>query len=89
MDSWERFNETSLPDKKAFYCELYLKGTTDKDYTYIQKVFEEFELKNLAHYYDLYVQSDTLLLAYVFENFRKKCIKYMSLILLILFLHRD
>ena len=45
MDSWERFDETSLPDKKAFYSELYLEDITDKDYTHAQKVFEEFNLK--------------------------------------------
>ena len=37
MDSWERFNETSLPDKKAFYSELNLEDITDKDYTHSQK----------------------------------------------------
>ena len=41
MDSQEKFNETSLPDKRAFYSKLYLKDITDKDYTYAQKVFEE------------------------------------------------
>ena len=74
VDSWERFNETSLPYKKAFYSEIYLKGITDKDYAHAQKVFEELKLKNLADYHDLYVQSDTLLLADVIENFRNKCI---------------
>ena len=39
------------------------------------KVFEEFKLKNLGSYHDLYVQSDTLLLVDVFENFRNKCIE--------------
>ena len=69
MDSWERFHETSLPDKKSFYGELYLKDITDKDYAHAQKVFEELKLKNLGDYHDLHVQSDTLLLADVFENF--------------------
>ena len=44
MDSWERFDETSLPSKKAFYSELYLEHTTNKDYTDAQKVFEELKL---------------------------------------------
>ena len=85
MDSWERFDETSLPDKKAFYSELYLENITDKDYTHAQKVFEEFNLKNLGDYHDLYVQSSTLLLADVFENFRSNVLKYMNLILLIFY----
>ena len=79
MDSWERFNETSLPDKKAFYSELNLEDITDKDYAHAQKVFEEFKLKNLGDYHDLYVQSDTLLLADVFENFRNKYIEIYEL----------
>ena len=33
MDSWERFNETSLPDKKAFYSKLDLEDISDKDYS--------------------------------------------------------
>ena len=45
MDSWERFNETVLPNKKAFYSELNLEDITDKDYAYAQKVFEELKLK--------------------------------------------
>ena len=65
MDSWERLDET-LPDKKAFYSKLYLKGITDQDCTHAQKVYKEFKLKNLGDYHDLYVQSDTLLLAGVF-----------------------
>ena len=79
MDSWERFNETSLPYKKAFYRILYLEDTTDKDYTHAQKIFEEFNLKKLGDYHDLYVQSDTLLLADVFENFRNRCIEIYEL----------
>ena len=65
--------------KKAFYSELYLEDITDKDYAHAQKVFEEFNLKNLGDYHDLYVQSDTLLLADVFENFRNKCIEIYEL----------
>ena len=79
MGSWERFNETSLPDKKAFYSESNLEDITDKDYAHAQKVFEEFKLKNLGGYHDLDVQSDTLLLADMIENFRNKCIKIYEL----------
>ena len=70
MDSWERFNEKSLPNKKSFYSELNLEDITEKDYAHTQKVFKELKLKNLGNYHDLYVQSDTLLHADVFENFR-------------------
>ena len=65
--------------KKAFYSELNLEDVTDKDYAHAQKVFEELKLKNLGDYHNLYVQSDTLLLADVFENFRNKCIDIYEL----------
>ena len=79
MVSWERFDETSLPEKNVFYSELYLEDITDKDYGHAQKVFEEIKLKNLGNYHDLYLQSDTLLLADVFGNFRNKSIEIYEL----------
>ena len=79
MENWEKFNETSLPDKKAFYSKLNLEDITDKDSAHAQKVFKELKLKSLNDYHDLYVQSDTLLLADVFENFRNKCIEIYEL----------
>ena len=78
MDSGEKFNET-LPDKESFYSELNKEGITDEDYVHAQKVWKVFEIKNLGEYHDLYVQSDTLLLADVFENFRDGCINKYKL----------
>ena len=78
MDSWEKFNET-LPHKVFFYSELNLEDISDKDYLYAQKVWDAFEIKNLGEYHDLYVQSDTLLLADVFEKFRNTCIEIFEL----------
>ena len=75
IDNWERFNGTSLTDKKAFCSEFNSENITDKDYAHAQKLFKELKLKNLRDYHDLYVQIDTLLLADVFENFRNKCIE--------------
>ena len=60
--------------KKAFYSELNKEGITDEDYAPAQKVWKVFKTKNLGEHHDLYVQSDTLLLADVFENFRDGCI---------------
>ena len=79
MDNWERFDDTSLYDKEAFYRELNLEDITDEDYEHAQKVWKVFGIKNLGEYHDLYVQSDTLLLADVFENFRDKCIEIYEL----------
>ena len=81
MDSWEKFDKTSLPDRNAFYSKL-----NEKNYARTQKIWEVFEIKNRGEYHDLYVQCDTLLLADVFENFRDNCIKIYELILLIFYL---
>ena len=61
MDSWEKFNETSLPLKKDFYNKLTLEDISEKDYNHAQKVFEEC-FTDIGDYHDLYVQTDTLLL---------------------------
>ena len=58
MDSWERVNEKSLPDKKAFYSKLNLEDITNKEYAHAQKVFKELKLKHLGDHHDFYVQSD-------------------------------
>ena len=79
MDTWERFNETSLPPKESFYSKLNLEDISDKDYLHVQKVWDVFEIKNLGEYHDLYIQSDTLLLADVFEKFRNTCIEIYEL----------
>ena len=75
MDSWERFDETLLPDKEAFYSSLNMEDITDVDRRHTKKVFKNLNNKNLDDYHDLYVQSDTLLLTDVFENFINKCIE--------------
>ena len=79
VNSWERFNETSLPSKKEFYSKLNMEDIDDIDYRHGNNVFNKFKLNNLGDYHDLYMQSDTLLLADVFENFREMCIKEYEL----------
>ena len=54
MDSWERFDEISLHDETTFYRELYLKNIFDEDYIYSQKIFNEFKIKSLDEYHDLF-----------------------------------
>ena len=75
MDNWKRFDETSLPDKESFYSSLNMGNIDDIDYRHGNNMFKKFKLKNLGEYHDLYMQSNTLLLADVFENFRNICIK--------------
>ena len=88
-DNWEKFDETTIPRKKALYRELNLEGISDEDDAHTQKVWEVFGIKNRCEYHDLYAQSDTLLLADVFENFTDSVMKYMNLFLYILCLHQD
>ena len=79
MDSWERFNGTSLPSKKEFYSNLNMEDIDEIDYRHDNNVFKNFKLENLGDYHDLYVKSDTLLLADVFENFRDMYLKEYEL----------
>ena len=79
MDNWERFNETSLPNKESFYSNLNMENIDYIDYRHGNNVFKRFKLKNLGEYHVLYVRGDTLLLADVFENFRNTCLKVYEL----------
>ena len=69
MDDWEKFNETSLPEKEDFYSDLNVEDITYVDYVHAKRVCKDFEIKNLLEYPDLHVRSDKLLLADIFENF--------------------
>ena len=73
MDSWKRFDENTLPPKKAFCSKLNLENITDRDYAQVKKLWKAFQIKNLGEYHGLHVQCNTLLLSDVFENFRNKC----------------
>ena len=54
MDNWERFNETSLPNKESFYSKLNMENIEDIDYRHGDNVFKRFKLKNLGELHDLY-----------------------------------
>ena len=79
MDEWNRFNEKVLPSKESFYSNLTLDYITQTDYAHANNVFKKFNINNLGEYHDLYVRSDTLLLADIFENFRQSCLKNYEL----------
>ena len=78
-DTWEKFSEISLPSKEDFYINLNMDDINDIDYRHANNVFQVFKLENLGDYHDLYVQSDTLLLADVFNNFTDMCLKEYEL----------
>jgi len=74
MDSLDKFNETSFPTIKQCYSKLNKEDLSPEDYARALKVWDEFTIKNMGEYHDLYLKTDVLLLADVFENFRTNCI---------------
>ena len=68
-----------LLEKTDFHSHLNMEDITDANYAHAKRVCKDFEIKNLGEYHDLYVQSNTLLLADVFENFRNMCLKIYEL----------
>ena len=68
MDSFERFSKYILPDKKHFYKSLKNKHISEKDYLHAIKILNNFEMKNMSNYHDLYFKTDVLLLADIFEK---------------------
>ena len=79
MDSFEKFKQTELPAKEHFYSILNDQDITNDKYGHAKKVWKTFKLKNMGEYHDLYLGSDVLLIAYIFENFRKTCLQYYKL----------
>ena len=79
MNTEERFKETKLPPKKAFYSKLSGEGITEKDYKHALNVWNAFNMKTFKDYHELYNETDVLLMADVFENFRDICLKIYGL----------
>ena len=63
MDGLNKFNEKVLPSKESFYSSLTMEDISETDYTHANNVLKKFNINNLGEYHDLYVRSDTLLLA--------------------------
>ena len=79
MDSFEKFNQTELPNKDQFCSILNDQHITDDEYNYANKVWNTFMIKTMGEYHDLYLVSDVLLLTDVSEDFRKTCMQYYKL----------
>ena len=79
MDSFEKFDQTELLTKDQFYSILNDQDITNDEYNHAKKVWKTFNIKTMGEYHDLYLKSDVLLLADVFENFRKTCLQYYKL----------
>ena len=79
VDGPEKLQETSLPAKDAFYSVLKDEHITEEDYTHANRVWGAFRCRTLGDYHDLYLMSDVILLADVFENFRNVCMQHYKL----------
>ena len=79
MSKWEKFKETRRPPKEAFYSKLNVAEVKDEDHEHAKKVWKEFEIKKLGEYHDLYLKTDVILLANVFEAFGGVCLKNYGL----------
>ena len=79
MNCLEKFSETQLPIKEDFYSKLNDCNITDKEYKHAQDIWEKFGISNLGEYHDLYLKTDVLLLADVFEEFRNICLENYNL----------
>ena len=79
MNSWKKFEETSLPSKDAFYSKLNIEGISDEGHEHIKQVWYIMEEKTLDCYHDTHLRTDALLLADVFETFRDTCSSHYKL----------
>jgi hypothetical protein len=79
MDSWEKFEKTKLPPISGFYSRLSDSHISNSDYKRAKLVWSAFKIRNMGEYHDLYLKTDVLLLADVFENFRDICLEYYKL----------
>ena len=55
MDDWEKFNETTLPEKEQFHSNLNMEEIIDADFMHGKRVCKDFEIKNLGEYHYLYL----------------------------------
>ena len=79
MDSWDRFKETKLPPIESFYSSLNMSGVSESDYQHAQRVWEEFGIRNLGEYHNLYLGTDVILLENVFKKFRETALAHYGL----------
>ena len=79
MSSFERLSETCLPPIECWYSRLNDSNVSQEDFSHANKVWDTFQMETLRDYHDLYLKTDVLLLADVFERFRDICLHYYKL----------
>jgi len=85
IDSVDKLNETNLPPRELFYSSLTDETVSDDDYQHATNIWRRFCIETFGDYSDLYLKTDVLLLADVFENFRDTCIQSYGLDVLLHF----
>ena len=79
VSSWDCFEEMQLPPIEAFYSKLNMSSISSDDYQHAQKVWKEFRIHNLGDYHDLYLKTNVVLLANVYEAFRETSLEHYKL----------
>ena len=79
MGSFEKFSPDKLPNRCEFFSSLKNKYISEKNYSHTLDVWNKFKMKLLGDYHDLYLKTDVLLLADVFEKFINTCLESLSL----------
>ena len=79
FDGPARLVEKDLPPQSAFHSRLTDTDIGDDDYAHAQEVWTTFGMSSFADYHDLYLLTDVLLLADVFEQFRSTCMTHYGL----------
>ena len=79
VSSLDKLSETNLPPQDKFYSKLNDEEITDDDYKHAINVWNKFKCKTIRDYHDLYLKTDVILLADVFENFRLTCLHHYKL----------
>ena len=79
IDCFDKFSETKILPKEKFYNRLNETHISDEDYDHARNVWKELNLKDMGEYHDLYLKSDVLLLANVFEEFGNVCLENYQL----------
>jgi len=79
VDSYERLDEIKLPSNEAFYSQLTRQHISDADYRHGQQVWSAFRCQTLGDYHNIYLRTDVLVLAAVFESFRSVSMQHYGL----------